>query len=449
MLPPITGATSAAKANSAAPVVTSFADNEHAYVGLDRHTTTSNLPGMLCSLRISVSVGLLLGYGAFCISACDSAPETTLGATGGSPGVGGATNGDTGGSATDGGSSNSAATGGSTSAPITLPALHVDGAKLKDPSGKAIVLRGVSLIDIGSLYYNSSQNARGITTRIDKVLAAGLKPHVIRLPVYPRTVPNGNYPAYSTAPFPLGPSAPASNTQVALTMDDYLAKVLKPAVDYVTQKGMYAIIDYHQIDDTDDAVRTSAADANTFWQYMAAKFKDSPNVIYEAYNEPMDSKQSWSALKPRVQKLIDTIRASAPDNLIIVPSQLWCQRPGDAASDPPTGTNLMYTAHVYPGNWASTFKTQVTTATAIAPVFFTEWGYSSTGTDTNLVAPSATWGTDFKTEVNSDGGSWTAWVTDNSWQPAMFSDTGISKLTDFGTLAKDWLAETYTSDWVE
>jgi endoglucanase len=306
------------------------------------------------------------------------------------------------------------------------------------------------LIDIGSLYYYSSQSSRGITTRIDKVLSAGLQPHVIRLPIYPRTVPNGEYPAYSPAPFPLGPNAPSgTTTQANLTMDDYFTKVLKPAVDYATQKGMYVIVDYHQIDDTDDTARTSASDANTFWQYMAPKFKDAPNVIYEAYNEPMDTKATWSTLKPRVQKLIDTIRAAAPDNIIIVPSQLWCQRPGDAATDPPTGTNLMYTAHVYPGNWADTFKAQVATATAIAPVFFTEWGYASSGSDTNLVAPSASWGTDFKAIVEANGGSWTAWVTDNSWQPAMFSDSAISKLTDFGTLAKDWLAEKYASDWVQ
>jgi len=182
---------------------------------------------------------------------------------------------------------------------------------------------------------------------------------------------------------------------------------------------------------------------------MADKFKDYPNVIYEAYNEPMDTSESWAALKPRAQIWIDTIRAAAPNNVIIVPSTSWCQHPGDAASSPPTGTNLMYTAHVYPGNWNSNFQAQVATAAALAPVFFTEWGYVLNGTDRNLSTNSTTWGSDFRTIVDANGGSWTAWVTDNSWTPNMFSDGVLTQLTDFGTFAKTWLADKYTSDWVE
>ena len=373
--------------------------------------------------------------------ACDSAPADNSG-TAGSVGIGG--------SASAAGGSNGAgdaSTGGS--APV-LPALHVDGPLLKDASGNTVVLRGVSLIDIGSLYAYGGNDSSAIRTRIDKVLKVGLQPHVIRIPVYPRTVPNGNYPAYSPAPYPVGPStAPASSPQATLSEDAYLARILKPTVDYVTQKGMYAIVDYHQIDDTSDKVRTSAADAKTFWTYMADKFKDYTNVIYEAYNEPMDTAENWAALKPRAQIWIDTIRAAAPNNVIIVPSTSWCQNPGDAASSPPIGTNLMYTAHVYPGNWNSNFQAQVATAAALAPVFFTEWGYVLNGTDRNLGASSTTWGSDFRTIVDANGGSWTAWVTDNSWTPNMFSDAVFATLTDFGTFASTWLADKYTSDWVE
>ena len=76
-----------------------------------------------------------------------------------------------------------------------------------------------------------------------------------------------------------------------------------------------------------------------------------------------------------MQQLIDTIRAGAPKNIIIVPSNAWDQHPGDAASNPPTGTNLMYTAHIYASNWSAAFQSQVATATAKAPVFISEWGY--------------------------------------------------------------------------
>lgn len=371
------------------------------------------------------------------VSACDSAADQGLQRA-------------VGGSSSDPAASGGSGTGGSTAAPPVLPPLHVEGPLLKDPTGKTIVLRGVSLIDIGQLYSNGGKNISGITKRIDKVLASGLKPHVIRLPIYPRTVANGDYPAYSPVPYPLG--ADPGKTQANLTQDDYFNKILKPAVDYVSQLGMYAIVDYHQIDDTDDAVthRTSAADATAFWQYMADKFKDYPNVIYEAFNEPVDMSSNWPALKQRVQTWVDTIRAAAPDNIIIIPSRYWCQCPGDAATSPPTGSNFMYTAHVYPGNWGPSFQKQINTATAIAPVFFSEWGYATKGGDTNLVADTPTWGADFRTFVDANSsGSWTAWVTDSSWQPAMFSNSTTNKLTEFGTLASTWLSDKYTSDWVE
>jgi hypothetical protein len=127
----------------------------------------------------------------------------------------------------------------------------------------------------------------------------------------------------------------------------------------------------------------------------------------------------------------------------------YCQRPGDAASDPPNGTNLMYTAHIYPGNWNSTFKTQVTTAAGKAPVFITEWGYILNSGDQVVGTSVATWGTDFEAFVDNLGASWTAWVTDNAWTPNMFSDSAITTLTDFGTVTKNWLAKKATSDWVQ
>ena len=150
-----------------------------------------------------------------------------------------------------------------------------------------------------------------------------------------------------------------------------------------------------------------------------------------------------------MQGWITTIRAGAPNNIIIVPSMSYDQHPGDAASNPPTGTNLMYTAHVYPGNWNTSFKAQVTTAVAKAPVFITEWGYELNGSDSNLSTSSTTWGTDFETAVDGYGASWTAWATDNSWTPSMFSDSALTSLTAFGTVVKNWLAAKASSDWVQ
>ena len=366
-------------------------------------------------------------------AASGGAAGTVVSGTGGRamPGAGGA---QTGGSFGSGG-------GGGTSSGNGLPWLSVKGNKLQDPTGKTIILRGSALIDIGSLYWYGGQSAAGITARMDKVAAAGVQGHVVRLPVYPKVDYNtGGGAACSPCPYPVGTGPAAGCTPTSpLSSADYVAKVLKPAVDYATSKNLYVIIDYHQIDNATSG--TSAADAVTFWTDIAPRFAGASNVLYEPFNEPIDYSAPWSTLKPVVQRLIDTIRAGAPKNIIIVPSNAWDQHPGDAASDPPSGTNLMYTAHIYPSNWNATFQAQVATASAKAPVFISEWGFANS--DPSSFGPS------LQTTVNGDGASWTAWVTDNAWTPSMFADANLTTLTNFGMLVKSWLSATANSDWVQ
>lgn len=370
------------------------------------------------------------------LSASGSA-GTNGGSTSGAGGSGGAL-GSAG--ANNGGAAGAAgATGGASGG---LPALHVQGNQLKTVSGSTVILRGSSLIDIGALYAYAGNSAAGITARLDKIAAAGVQGHVVRVPVYPEITYNGGYPTCSPLPYPVstGPSSSCSPTP-SLNASDYVSKVLKPAVDYATSKNLYVIIDFHQIDDI--TARNSAADATTFWTAVAPQFASYSNVLYEVFNEPIDTAQTWSALKPVVQGFINTVRAAAPNNLIIVPSHSWDQHTGDAASDPPTGTNLMYTAHIYPSNWNAQFQAQVATATPKVPVFVSEWGYASSDPNPH------TWGTSLQATLDGNGASWTAWVTDNAWTPSMFADASLTTLTDFGSLVNAWLAAKANSDWVQ
>ncbi len=399
------------------------------------------------SLIMVASLAFLGGAPAGCGSST-SEPTGTGGSTG--PGAAGASGGNrpttgnagSGGGAT-GGMGGQETTGSGGASASSLPWLTVNGNKLQDPAGKTIVLRGSALIDIGSLWAYGGMSPAGVMTRMDKVAAAGVQGHVVRLPVYPKIDYNtGGGATCSPCPYPVGtgPSA-ACTPKSPLSAADYVDKVLKPAVDYATSKNLYVIIDYHQIDNATSG--TSAADAKTFWADIAPRFAGASNVLYEPFNEPIDTNVPWSALKPVVQQLIDTIRTGAPKNIIIVPSNIWDQRPGDAASDPPTGTNLMYTAHVYATNWSPTFQQQVATATAKAPVFISEWGFA------NSDPTASTFGPSFQTTIDADGASWTAWVTDNAWTPSMFADANLTTLTNFGMLVKSWLASTANSDWVQ
>ena len=173
--------------------------------------------------------------GASGMAGTTGAAGTGGGGRGGASGTGGSPIGGNGGAGATGGAG--------------LPQLTVNGTKLQDPSGKTIVLRGSSLIDIGALYYYAGQSVSGITTRMDKVAAAGVQGHVVRLPVYPKIDYNGGSPTCSPCPYPVGTGPTASCTPTTpVSASDYVTKVLKPAVDYATSKNLYVIIDFHQID---------------------------------------------------------------------------------------------------------------------------------------------------------------------------------------------------------
>ncbi len=369
--------------------------------------------------------------------------STAGAAPGGSGGGGGTTSGSAGmpqgGTAGSGGTTSGGAGmpqggtgGGGTNG---IPPLHVEGPKLVDAGGNTVVLRGIDFIDLGQVYAYADHDFGAVKTRIDKILAAGFEPKVVRIPVYPRVSHNGNYPYASPYPFPSG----AGGQQNGPSADQYVSDLLDPSVDYFTEKGYYVILDFHQIDDTDG---DSASEATAFWQYMAPKYADRSNVLYEPFNEPMDASTPWATFKPRAQAWVDTIRSAAPANIVIVPSMSWCQKPGDASSSPLTGENLMYTMHIYPGNWDPTTEQQLATATAKVPVFITEWGYILASNDAIGGTNDPMWFANFRSTVDGNGASWSAWVTDNGWAPPMFTDANFTSLNDFGTKTKQWLAET-------
>jgi endoglucanase len=333
--------------------------------------------------------------------------------------------------------------------PVTsLPALSVQGNVIKDSAGNTVVLRGVAIPDIGVLDTNAA-GPLGVSNRINEILTSSMQAvdaHVVRMPVYPETEFNDGQPVYSPEPFPVGTPAPAGTTVKLLSATDYINNVLKPAVDYATSRNLYVIIDFHQIDNVVTGTNTSSADAVSFWTQVAPVFKTYPNVIYEAFNEPIDaSLNGWTAaFQAAAQSWVTAIRVTAgAPNIIIVGSPTWSQHPEGAVTYPLTGGNLVYTAHTYPGNYpgnANAFQDNITTAVAAVPVFISEWGYEigATSPFMELDTPDDTWATAFQTFVNGNGASWTAWVADPSWGPPMFTTGG--GLTDFGVFVQTWLA---------
>ena len=76
-----------------------------------------------------------------------------------------------------------------------IPPLHVDGNRIKDPNGNVVVLRGVSLIDLGFLEGWQGGAVNMIDRLTDKTDAQGTWPgwytRVIRIPIAPPDVSDG------------------------------------------------------------------------------------------------------------------------------------------------------------------------------------------------------------------------------------------------------------------
>lgn len=200
--------------------------------------------------------------------------------------------------------------------------LSVSGTQIVDQKGQAFQLRGVSTHginwDVGRPYVNQ---AAFQTLRDDWGANA------IRLAMY-----TAEYNGYCTG----GNQAE-------------LKGLLRTGVDAAKNLGMYAIIDWHVLNDQNPL--TYLEQAKGFWSETSAAYKDYNNVLYEICNEPNNC--SWDDIKNYANQIIPIIRANDPDAIIIVGTPTWSQlgmwgHTNEVADSPLTGyNNLVYTLHFY------------------------------------------------------------------------------------------------------
>ena len=122
-------------------------------------------------------------------------------------------------------------------------------------------------------------------------------------------------------------------------------KTIDKGVKAATELGMYAIIDWHILQENNPTMTTSKA--KKFFRHFAKKYGKTKNVIFEICNEPNGC--DWKDVKKYAKKIIPIIRKYS-NNIIVVGTPTWSQDVDTAANSRLTGKyakNVCYTIHFY------------------------------------------------------------------------------------------------------
>ncbi len=223
-------------------------------------------------------------------------------------------------------------------------ALHVEGTQLMGKDGEAVQLRGISTH--GLAWFPEYVNEACF-----QELKETWKINVIRLAMY--TAEYGGYCSGGD--------------------QEMLKEKIREGVEYALAAGLYVIIDWHILSDSNP--QTHQEEAKAFFDEMASLYAASDHVLYEICNEPNGS-TSWSEIKSYAREIISVIRAHDEDAVILVGTPNWSQYVDQAAADPITEyDNLMYTLHFYAATHKEDLRKKMTDALeAGLPVFVSEYG---------------------------------------------------------------------------
>jgi endoglucanase len=217
-----------------------------------------------------------------------------------------------------------------------------------------------------------------------------------------------------------------------LTDPDRAVEQLREVVQNAIDVGVYVLIDWHAhnaYEHVDEAVG--------FFSRISAEFGSQPNVLYEPFNEPLEIQ--WSTqIKPYHEAVVRAIRAQDPDNIVVLGTRSWSQRVDEAAEDPVSGNNLMYTVHFYACDHGAFQLRQAQAARAAGlPLFVTEWG--ATPADGGAAEPivceehALVW-LDW---LDQEGISWAAWKLDGCRHSSCFFPSRMAPVD--GGWTDQWL----------
>lgn len=208
-------------------------------------------------------------------------------------------------------------------------------------------------------------------------------------------------------------------------------------IDAAIENGIYVIVDWHS-HHAEDYV----TEAKAFFDEVSKKYGETPNIIYETYNEPLDV--SWTGtLKAYHEDVLATIRQNDPDNIVICGTRTWSQRLDEVIGNRIDDPNVAYTLHYYSATHKQELRAIAQQAIdAGIPIFVTEFGVSEASGDGSIdIAEATTWWN----FLDSNGIGWCNWsIVDKDELSAALkpgaSTTGgwpTDKITQSGTMVRD------------
>lgn len=251
-------------------------------------------------------------------------------------------------------------------------ALRIEGNKVVDSQGKRITLRGMAL-------YWSQWKPAVYNAQCVKWLRDDWKCTVVRASIAV------GYGGYLTNP----------DREM-----DKLRTVVRAAIDL----GIYVIVDFHETDNGNDHL----AQAKKFFGDVSKEFGNVPNIIYETWNEPLNTHAWATVIKPYHEAVIPVIRANAPDNIILCGTKTWSQDVDEASRNPITlSRNIAYTLHFYAGTHKESLRAKARTALANGiALMVTEGGLSEASGNGGIDTAEARRWCDF---MDQNGILWTNW----------------------------------------